>query len=412
MERTMTEREQLPDTTAAWTIYQSTSGGGDEFYCANNAVQSGTRPDGVDVDDITSERYGNTVYCRAPGIAPPAGKVPFDFTVERNGANNEETLVAACEVNPVIDGTRPSDYAHEVWFQSDSNVIRCFGYGTPPPPPDLYAVGDPGHIQAHADLVASVNEELDRFGLGDPLPIKEEGDEAHLDDHNAIRAKLETLETLAGQTFTHGLPPVRSLGDPSHTDDHNMLAWAVSEVKGWAAWNAATGGTMTTLEDGEYPLEGRWAVHTFTGSGTFTVTRGAQPFRVALGAGGGGGGYSWHYGWTGGRGGRGQTIVNDSATLNTGDLDVVVGGGGGNSAKGGTSSIDGNYAADGGGGAGGAGDGYHGSAGSPNYPGVTSDITGTSGTFPAGAGGAPGAANGGYGKAGGTGRVVIAYRIG
>jgi hypothetical protein len=140
----MSERQQLPDTTTAWTIYQSTSGGGDEYYCANNQVLVGTRPDDVDVDDITAERYLNTVYCRAPGIAPPEGLLPFEFTVERNGAGSEEALVAACELNPVIDGTRPDNYEHEVWHQADSNVIRCFGYGTEPtpPPPDVPDVPD------------------------------------------------------------------------------------------------------------------------------------------------------------------------------------------------------------------------------------------------------------------------------
>lgn len=136
----MSERQQLPDTTTAWTIYQSSGGGGDEFYCLNNSVQSGTRPAGLtSIDGITSERYGNTVYCLAPGLAPPEGLVPFDFTVERNGANNDATLIAACELNPVIDGTRPDNYEHEVWFQADTNVIRCFGYGTEPtpPPPDV-----------------------------------------------------------------------------------------------------------------------------------------------------------------------------------------------------------------------------------------------------------------------------------
>lgn len=136
----MSERQQLPDTTTAWTIYQSSGGGGDEFYCLNNPVQSGTRPAGLtSTDGITSERYGTTVYCRAPGIAPPEGLVPFEFTVERNGANNDATLVAACELNPVINGTRPENYQHEVWHQADTNVIRCFGYGSEPktPPPDV-----------------------------------------------------------------------------------------------------------------------------------------------------------------------------------------------------------------------------------------------------------------------------------
>lgn len=317
----MTERQQLPDTTTAWTIYQSTSGGGDDYYCVNNSVQSGTRPDGVSADDITTERYGNNVYCRAPGVTPPEGKVPFEFTVERNGANSEETLVAACELNPVIDGTRPDNYQHEVWFQSDSNVIRCFGYGAEPPPPSLYAVGDPGHVKAHADLVASVNVELARFGLTDLLPIKNEGDEGHLDDHNAIREKLEGLANLAGRTFTHGLPPVRSLGDPSHTDDHNLLAWAVTEAAEWPAWNAATGGSVTTYSKADGTV---WTQHKFTSSGSFTVTTGAFPFIIRLIGKGGNSGYAdcpMHGGGRGG-GGGGYDI---QTTLDPGTYSVTVG---------------------------------------------------------------------------------------
>ena len=62
--------------------------------------------------------------------------------------------------------------------------------------------------------MATVNTELTRFGLGDLLPIKAEGDEGHLDD-NAIRAELDNLATLAGQAFGT-LPPARSLGDGFH----------------------------------------------------------------------------------------------------------------------------------------------------------------------------------------------------
>lgn len=267
------------------------------------------------------------------------------------------------------------------------------------------------HVTDHNELVALLDEQAARFGYtkvsGGPFS---ENDPAHIEQHNLMVTDLQGLAALAGQSFSTVLPPVANRGDAGHPKDHDAVRDALAEVAGWAAWNAATGGLEQSI--GNYNGTGqRWMVHTFTGNGTFTVTRGAQPFRVALGAGGGGGGYSGHYGWTGGTGGRGQTILNDSATLNSGALAVLVGGGAGGEQKGGTSSIDGSFAADGGGGATGAGTGHHGANGSPSYPGMTSDITGASGTFPAGAGGAPGDPGGGYGKPGGAGQVVIAYRI-
>jgi type II secretory pathway pseudopilin PulG len=83
-------------------------------------------------------------------------------------------------------------------------------------------------------------------------------------------------------------------------------------------YNAATGGTVTT-----HSIAGvQYKVHTFTGSGTFTVSSGAREFRVLSVGGGAGGGY-------GGGGGKGTLIDTTVSSLPSGGIAVTVGGGGG-----------------------------------------------------------------------------------
>ena len=192
-----------------------------------------------------------------------------------------------------------------------------------------YNIGDPGHVKAHSDLVSSINVELARFGLTGALPIKEAGDEGHLDDHNAIRAKLDELATLAGQSFSTPLPPVRQLGDGSHTDDHNILAECASEVATWAAWNKATGGIEQSWGS-YYGKPGRWMTHTFHGNGTLNITIATQPFDILV-VGGGGSGGPVGSSRGGGGGGGGGVNHKTGVTLPTGSHSVSVGGGGGTS---------------------------------------------------------------------------------
>ena len=61
---------------------------------------------------------------------------------------------------------------------------------------------------------------------------------------------------------------------------HGILDNSRSRVAG-GAFVAATGGTVTT--DGDYKI------HTFTTSGTFTVTSGGDVSALVVGGGGGGG---------------------------------------------------------------------------------------------------------------------------
>ena len=315
--------------------------------------------------------------------------------------------------------------------------------------PVTYSPGDPGHIQAHVDLVTAVNTEAERFGLADDLPLRGVGDEGHLDDHNAIRAKLELIETTAGRTFGTPLPPVRNLGDPGHVDDHTALLACALEASLWPAWNDATGGTITTVDNYNGTGE-KWRVHTFTSNGTLDVSLAVQPFRVLV-VGGGGGCGSRGSGHPGGGGGGGVVAVNLNATAGAHSVTVGAGGygpGGGDgiaASAGGASTFL--TATAGGGGAsspvygsdstpgapsgspqsnpgaprtadGGSGEGG-GAGGTPQTAtGYSSDITGSAYSY--GDGGRNGAAVDSYGEGGARssgaggypGVVIVSYRIG
>lgn len=107
---------------------------------------------------------------------------------------------------------------------------------------------------------------------------------------------------------------------------------------------SATGGTITT--DGDYK------VHTFTSSGTFTVTGGSGNVEVLVVAGGGSGGGS-----TAGGGGAGGLIHDSAFAVTTQSYSVIVGDGGAQSTQqtsgnNGQNSVFGTLTATGGGGGG------------------------------------------------------------
>lgn len=202
---------------------------------------------------------------------------------------------------------------------------------------------------------------------------------------------------------------------------------------------SATGGTITYY--------GLYTVHTFTSSGTFTVT-GSGHVEYLIGGGGGTGGSAIIEG--GGGGGAGDVKVGSNMLLNAGDYPVVVGAvgnPGGNSSFNSITATGGNrgndsYESEGsyyGGTGGGSGSGYTGGSFKPGYigwggagagatgngnqmvppnneakggSGLTSSITGTTTEY--GVGGDGGNANegGGYqtdGKAAPAGVVIIRY---
>jgi len=162
------------------------------------------------------------------------------------------------------------------------------------------------------------------------------------------------------------------------------------------AFNAATGGTTSDIAN--YQGSGQtWRLHTFTSSGTLTVTSAFLPFNILLVANGNGGG-----GTSGGAagGGAGGRVLNSAGVaLASGALSVVIGGNTtipgyssasgsqvGQNTAGPTSSVEGSSTHYGGGGG----------AGGPAAPSVWPDIhTGPAGQ-PGGAGG------GGAGGRGGT----------
>ncbi len=223
----------------------------------------------------------------------------------------------------------------------------------------------------------------------------------------------------------------------------------------------ATGGTVT-----DYTQDGKnYRVHTFTSSGTFTVTQGGSVDYLVIGGGGGGGGdYSgshWTGGGGGGAGGYRSSVAGESSgggataeaplTLSVGTYTIAVGdggaggspdnngangsdsyiqtlpavdlvraaGGGGGAGGKGSARSDGNAGGSGGGGAGNNGSVGGAGAAAQGHPGGDARINRGSG----GGGGAAGAgaisANPGtdvYGKNyvkghGGTGGPGIASRI-
>jgi len=127
-----------------------------------------------------------------------------------------------------------------------------------------------------------------------------------------------------------------------------------SWFKAFSEWNSATGGTVTDVDN--YNGTGqKWRVHTFTDSGTFTVTNAGKPFRVLVVGGGGGGNPSGQLDPGGiyigtASGGGGGVYASDSELLGVEAFPVKVGKGGGNFGGGGrTTFLD--VVANGGGGA-------------------------------------------------------------
>lgn len=240
-----------------------------------------------------------------------------------------------------------------------------------------------------------------------------------------------------GNTYTIKVRPVYS--------DGSTGGWSYFKNKGPSGFNAASGGTETTVAN--YNGTGEtWKVHTFNSGGTFIVSRSVFPFKVLVVGGGGYGGAGAGYGaYSGGGGGGGGGIRSTESLLTIGSLSVVVGGGGGTSsiygltANGGSNGIDafnGNrggasgaptsnpgggvniqyYAGGGGGGAGGGGGGGYDFGGGAGGPGLSNNITGTSLTYGAGGRGSDGnGGNGGNGQGmpgSQGGGVIVAYRIG
>lgn len=222
--------------------------------------------------------------------------------------------------------------------------------------------------------------------------------------------------------------------------DGSKGGWSFFKNRSPLGFNAATGGTVTTVSN--YNGTGQtWKIHTFRSGGTFTVTNSANPFSVLLvgnGGSGGGGIYGTYAG--GGGGGGGGVYTNTSMTLTNTSYSVSVGPttfngqtasngsngqGSGNGNNGGSSGSptsypgggvypSSSYSGGGGGGAGGGGGGGNGFDPGGGGPGVSRNISGTALTYGSGGAGGGSAANGAPGKGfpgEQTGGAIIAYRI-
>jgi hypothetical protein len=259
---------------------------------------------------------------------------------------------------------------------------------------------------------------------------------------------------IVGNSYNFKVRPVYS--------DGSTGGWSYFKNRGPTGFNSATGGSVTTVSN--YNGTGEtWKVHTFTGSGTLSVTSAPLEFNILVVNGGtGGGDANCSRGYPGGSGGNMRVFTGIS--IPTGSIPIVVGagssrgayprpaggsssvnttlttaggltgGGGGNSGNlpGGYNGSNGNYAntsgtnvrygGGGGGGADGAFAGNRCSAGGSGGGGRGGAAGGDCGT-PYGANGTPntGGGGGGAGKEcsytpiggnGGSGIVIVSYRIG
>ena len=196
-------------------------------------------------------------------------------------------------------------------------------------------------------------------------------------------------------------------GTNTNTRDYSITVLAPVDT-------VATGGTITTYNDGN----DNWKAHTFTSSGTFTISTAGDvnpDIEYLIVAGGAGGGGNRHATGCGGGGGAGGMLVGSYSSFSAQAYTVTVGGGGsgggntGNGSGGSSSSIF-SISATGGGG-GGSGQNSNGSSGGSGGGGgyQRSGGSGTSGQGNSGSsgqgGGAPYYGGGGGGKnSGGSGR--------
>lgn len=203
------------------------------------------------------------------------------------------------------------------------------------------------------------------------------------------------------------------------TDGTNTNSRAYSITVNAPIDTVATGGTITTYNDGT----DNWKAHTFTSSGTFTITTAGDvnpDIEYLIVAGGAGGGGNRHATGCGGGGGAGGMRVGAYTGFTAQAYTVTVGGGGsgggntGNGSDGSASSIF-SISSTGGGGGGsgqnangrsggsGGGGGYQRSGGSGTSGQGNSGHSGQGGGGPYYGGGGGGKNSGGSGRSAGNG---------
>ena len=109
----------------------------------------------------------------------------------------------------------------------------------------------------------------------------------------------------------------------------DVIAAYMGNTQVYAAFNDATGGTVTEIDDYNGAIGETWRIHTFTeGNHTFDITRSQQPFRVLLV---GRGGYGGNIGGcdgdgNGSGGGGGEFLADDAMTITTGQHAIDIAG--------------------------------------------------------------------------------------
>jgi hypothetical protein len=207
------------------------------------------------------------------------------------------------------------------------------------------------------------------------------------------------LHTTGGLTLPYGTTAQRPTAENGMIRANSTTNTIEGYIDGaWAELNnapfTATGGTEST--------SGGYKYHSFTSSGTFTVSTGTGSIAILIVAGGGGGGGGQNY-YHGGGGGAGGMREISTHTVTAQSYSITIGGGGGARSNGSTTSAFG-YSSTGGG----SGGSEHndqrdgrsgGSGGGATYTGSAG--SGTSGQGNAGGVGASGgnwATGGGGGK--------------
>ena len=229
------------------------------------------------------------------------------------------------------------------------------------------------------------------------LPIGIVGTEIVIQDYAGTFATNKFILNANGSEKIQG----SALESQITTNNATAVLIYQDATKGWTSQDislitaAASGGTEV--------ISGSYKYHTFTSSGTFTVTAGGDMEYLVI-AGGGGGGHGGNSTNTGGGGGAGALIFTSSTTIAAGSYTVTVGIGGAVNANGSDSSFN-NTTADGGGAGGdtsGTDNGNDGGSGGGAGPGASAGSATTGGSNGGASNARTGGGGGGAGAIGGT----------
>jgi len=360
---------------------------------------------------------GNTVQNQgfAPAIDYFNGNgVTVTFTLSRPVASVAQVIVAVDNViqnpssafgvvgNSITFTSAPLSGTNNIWVEYTSLITTYQGISQDPTvigdiraTGGYLAEGDFGNSFVDGNLIDYVTGR-GRFTVGELDDITfyhggTSGRSAMMDLYYAGGAKIYGTTALTIPVGTTAQRPgTPAFGMIRGNTTTGYIEYYNSATSSWSGIGEyqATGGTVTTYSSGGV----NYKVHTFTTSGTYTVTAGTANIDYLVVAAGGGGGP------IGGGGGAGGVLVGSIAST-FGAYSIVIGGGGTNGQGGSTPATNGgNTTALGLTAIGGGGGGQHQSGGSS-----TSGLSGGSGGGGADNGTPGGAGTSGQGNAGGTG---------